>query len=239
MGDPDDLRRRLYRPDATPEDLERYRAATPATEADTPAPPRAPAARRASILIAAALLAGCALAAAAIGTTTHPKTEPTATPRSATTTAPPGSTLAIPASDRAAFVRSLRAGRSIGLLPYFLGHPDARPAVIRTVSRADSEEHFGEGSAVIALDPSGAAAGGGRITLVLTVDRSVTAGLVLDHVDARSPQGETVKLDQDPVHADPGLPVVVSLEYQGEVPNIVRLTVPSGVHWDLVADFTD
>ena len=241
MGDPDDLRRQLYRPDATPEDLERYRAANPdpaAADAPVAAPATPP--RRTPILVAGALLVGCAVAAVAIGTTTRPEATPTpaATTRTAPA-APPGSTLAIPASDRAAFVRSLQAGRSIGLLPYLLTHPDARPAIIRTVSRADSEEHGGEGSTLVALDPSSAAAGGGRITLVLTVDRPVAAGLTLDHIDARSPQGETLKLDQDPVHADAGLPAVVSLQYGGEVPNTVRLTVPVGVHWDLVADFTD
>ena len=189
-----------------------------------------------------ALLAGCALAAVAIGTTSHPATQATTTPAATTPTAPaapPGSTLTIPASDRAAFVRSLQAGRSVGLLPYFLAHPDARPAIIRTVTRADSEEHAGEGAKAIALDPSSAARKGGRITLVLTVDRPVTAGLTLDHVDASSPQGLAIKLDLDPVHADAGLPAVVSLEYEGAGINTVRLTVPPGVHWDLVADFTD
>jgi len=240
VGDPDDLRRRLYRPDATPEDLERFRAANPGPEAaDPPATLPSTAGRRTPILVAAALLVGCAVAAVSIGTTTHPQPVRTASTPLASPAAPPGSTLAIPASDRAAFVRSLRAGRPAGLLPYFLTHPDARPAIIRTVTRADSEEHFGEGSTAIALDPSSAALKGGRFTVVLTVDRPVTAAMTLDHVDSHSPQGLAIKLVLDPVHADPGLPAVVSLEYEGAGLNTVRLTVPVGVHWDLVADFTD
>ena len=91
---------------------------------------------------------------------------------------------------------------------------------------------------MIALDPSSTALKGGRFTLVLTVDRPVSAGVTLDHVDAKSPQGLAIKLELDPVHADAGLPAVVSLQYEGAL-NTVRLAVPPGVHWDLVADFTD
>jgi hypothetical protein len=37
----------------------------------------------------------------------------------------------------------------------------------------------------------------------------------------------------------PGVPMVRTVVYDGEAPTVLELTVPKGVHWDVVAVFTD
>ena len=84
--------------------------------------------------------------------------------------------------------------------------------------------------------PSAAtAAGGGELTLVLTLDRATTAQWSLVARGNRD-DGEWIALDD--VAGRPGLPAVASLPYTPLRPTSVAITLPAGVHWDLMTIFT-
>ena len=239
----DALRRRLYAPDASPEDLERYRAAEQADPRPGPVIPVAGAApaRRGHLLGVAAVLAALAVAAVglALGTGT-PSTPPSLAP--APSTAPPTQALAdyealsIPPAVRSAFVDEVRRGHPIGLQQYFTDHPLQQPRQVLSGLRENSVERAGTGSAVLDIPTSADAPGGGQLTLVLTVDRAATAQWSLVAQGNRD-DGEWVPLDD--VQGQPGLPAVASLPYTPLRPTRVAITVPAGVRWDLMTIFTE
>jgi hypothetical protein len=240
---PDELRRRLYRQDATLEDVTRYRAASGderegGEQEDEPLEAvRTRGPRRRALLAAVVVIA---LAAVGIGVTarSHPLPAPHPTPLSAV---PPDDTeLAVPADARAAFIASLDTGGSAEVLQYIFDNPDARPAPLRTVMRADSTEHWGSGPAEVSLSPSQEAEHGGRFTVALTVNRLSNVVMTVIRADSGNSASFIERLDAgDGVRARPGVPAVRTILYSGEAPTDLRLTVPRAVHWDLVVVFSD
>jgi len=248
--DLDALRRRLYAPDVTVEEIERYRALTterndrPAGDGPESEAPRLgaqePARRRRRIVLAGlATLAVVGLAGIGVAATSRP--HPAPVPPATSVPLPSSfddSSVAVPASVRAAFVKQLRAGRSAGVLRYFYDHPDELPAQLRTPGRADSYERFGMSTAYVFLFPSPAAQKGGRLTVAVTLDSAVPVQLRALRADSGM-QSFIERLDDGAVRGIPGLPMVRTVVYDGEAPTVLELTVPKGVRWDVVAVFTD
>jgi len=237
----DALRRRLYAPDASPEDLERYRAVEQTATDTTEVAPGLAAGGRGRILPVAGVLV--ALGVAAVGLALGTRT-PTVTPSlaPAPTAALPlqvvaeYEALSIPPAVRSAFVDEVRRGHPIGLQQYFTDHPASQPRQVVNGLRENSVERAGSGSAVLDIPTAGAASDGGQLTIVLTVDRATTAQWSLVAQGNRD-DGEWVPLDD--VQGQPGLPAVASLPYTPLRPTRVAITVPAGVHWDLMTIFTD
>lgn len=248
--DLDALRRRLYAPDVTVEEIERYRALTterndrPAGDGPESERPdlgaQEPARRRRRIVLAGlATLAVVGLAGIGVAATSRP--HPAPVPPATSVPLPSSfddSSVAVPASVRAAFVKQLRAGRSAGVLRYFYDHPDELPAQLRTPGRADSYERFGMSTAYVFLFPSPAAQKGGRLTVAVTLDSAVPVQLRALRADSGM-QSFIERLDDGAVRGIPGLPMVRTVVYDGEAPTVLELTVPKGVRWDVVAVFTD
>jgi len=245
----DDLRRRLYTPHATPEDVERYVALAhesepePEPEADAPSrPPRLPFRLLLGIASGSAVLAATAVLATGPHPDPHPA--PVGAPAPASTPASTPSAVAaddqvaitLPASTRAAFVTHLRSGRAAGLLPYFWAHPGAVPSQVRTGGRGDAEEHVGAGSGIFGITPDASAQHGGRLVLAVIVDRATTVDLQVVRADSGM-QTFIERLDGG-VPATPGQPIVRTVVYDGEPPTILEVTLPKGVHWDVVTAFT-
>ncbi|HEV7624413.1 MAG TPA: hypothetical protein VGO26_09765 [Amnibacterium sp.] len=252
----DALRRRLYAPDVTAEEVERYRALVGEPEPQAPAAPGEAAAaaagpretggaasprRRRTLLVGLAAAAVLALAGIGVAATSrsHPRPQTTPSPSlAAGASSFDDSTIAVPASVRSSFVAALQAGRAAGVLHYLYEHPEALPAQLRTVGRADSSERSGSDTAVLVLSPSPAAQKGGRLTVAVTLDRA--AGVQLRAIRADSGMRSFLeRLDDGATRAIPGLPMVRTVVYDGEAPTVLVLTVPNGVRWDVVTDFTD
>ncbi|HEY8320079.1 MAG TPA: hypothetical protein VIG76_14760 [Amnibacterium sp.] len=247
-GDLDDLRRRLYTPHATAEDVERYAAlaqeSAPEGADQPPGPPRprVPVRLVLGVGAAAAVLAATAVLSAIPHPAPQASTGATPTP----TPAPaPGviaaaadePVLAVPASARAPFIARLRSGRPARLLPYLWAHPGDVPSAVRTGARGDPEEHFGTGPGMFGVTPAASAQHGGRLVLAVTVDRATTVDLQVVRADSGM-QSFIERLDGG-APATPGQPVVRTVVYDGEAPTIVEVTLPKGVHWDVVTALTD
>ena len=241
--DPDELRRRLYRPDASADDVARYRAVAPAPTAvlepdpaETPTP--TPSARRRAPLLAAAAVALVLAAGGAVLVALGPR--PPAPPPAPRFSADAGvTTLVASATDRTRFAAALAAGRSAGVLHFLLLHPDRIPAAIRTVTRADSDERSGTGPAQIALDPSPAAKRGGELTVMLTIDRSTAAGWSVMESAGEPSQRLDDPVDAHRITALAGLPAVATFRYEAPAPQVLEIMVPAGVRWDAAFTFTD
>ncbi|MCU1474260.1 MAG: hypothetical protein JWQ92_2328, partial [Amnibacterium sp.] len=191
-----------------------------------------------------AVAAVAVVAVAGIGAFATARPHPDAAPTSSPAPAPipvesplDDSIVAVPAPIRASFVSDLKAGRSAGLLRYFYDHPDQIPAQLRTPRRADSYERFGSGTATVFLSPSPEAQKGGRVTVAVTLDRA--ASVQLRAIRADSGMQSFIERLDDGTRGIPGLPLLRTVVYAGEAPTVLELTVPKGVHWDVVAVFTD
>jgi hypothetical protein len=248
----DALRRRLYAPDATAEDLAAFRATqaappstSPPREAVDPVPPptvdgrhghrgRVLAAVGGVLLVAAVV--GALLTTRSVGASIAPTTA--ASPR----VAEPDAQARIPASSaaRMRFAMSLQMGDHAGILDYFLKNPTALPPMLRTPRHADSTEYSGQGSSTIALDPSALAEHGGRVTVVLVTDRTATfswdAGRIAQHNDRSGP---VVTLASHAGSAQVGEPVSVTFRYTGSPPARLSLYLDDTVKWGAVVVFTD
>jgi hypothetical protein len=240
--DLDDLRRRLYVPGASPEDVGRYEAAAGRPEGDLE--PTLPAGRRSrSRRIAAVvgtLVAGVALAvgvAAVVGAVAGgPRPAPSASPSPAVLVMQ----LAAPAPARAAFDAALGSGRQAGLLQYLYRHPDRLPPAILTVGRADSTEYSGEGPTTVSLSPSALAERGGRVTVILVLGRtgryqwrSIRVAATNDVVGP----GAAVTSDGGELQA--GAPVAGTFSYGRGAPSRLRVVVADRTRWGAVVVFTD
>lgn len=229
---PDALRRRLYRAEATEQDLVRYRqtlrrgARRPATAPLRRTLPH----RRMALLLLAGLLTG-----ALVVLTTPQRTAPTTSPARASP-GPEPVALTVAADARAAFVRSLEQGRGAGLAQYFFQHPDARPPAVTTLSRAATEEHDGVGTQAVGLAPSDLADHGGRITVMLTLARTararwraVRSGAQATADDLRGRRTEQLA----------GLPVSTTVGYRATAPDRLLIEAAPGVRWDVVVVFSN
>ncbi|MBW4040863.1 MAG: hypothetical protein HIU86_01875 [Acidobacteria bacterium] len=245
--DLDGLRRRLFGPDASAEDVARYEeAAGGPTRVPPPSGPERPrtgaprvAVAVAALVVVVALGVGVGVGAGAVAgrTSAAPTT-------SATSRAPTSSVLLAqlpaPASARSAFERSLAAGRGSGLLAYLSAHPDLLPPAIRTVGRADSTEYSGDGTTTLSLSPSALAERGGRVTVILVLARtgrylwrSIRVPATADRVAA----GAAVTSAGGQVQA--GAPVAGTFTYGRGAPARLTVVVADGTRWGAAVVFTD
>ena len=236
----DDLRRRLYSPDASAEDVARYEAAAGEAEGDPVSlPHRDPPPRRRWIAVSGGLLAAVVAVALGVGVGAG-RPSVAASPSAAPNTGIIVAQLPAPAPARTAFEHALVAGRESGLLAYVYAHPDLLPPAIRTVGRADSSEYSGEGATTLSLSPSALAERGGRATVILVLARSGkyewrsirgagTDGGVMSGPAVTSAGGE----------AQAGAPVAGTFAYGRGAPSRLTVVVADGTRWGAVVVFTD
>jgi hypothetical protein len=242
----DALRRRLYGPDSTVDDVERYRRASGTHRVAPAAPPQAlPSHRRPIGLLVAAIAVAVALVAVGFwlgGRRAATAAVPPATsaPTSVARQASVQRQLTVSAADRDALVRTLDTStRSDPLSDYLYSHPDSRPDAVRTVQRAESEEHRGTGPARVRLEPSAIAADGGRVTVVLVLDRSGTADWRAAGTTLRGGSGPSAGTVGQTVRPVAGIPVTATFRYSMPAPTRLTVTVPAGVRWSVLVAFTD
>lgn len=232
----DVLRRRLYAPGVTAEDVARYEAvaglqAEPADEASAPEPPRRP---RRLVVVGAAVLAAVVLAGSGVAlvrTSARPVVPtPTASPAS---TVPEVIDARIPvaASTRAGLAARLRAGRSAGMLDLVEADPGLRPPQLLTVGRAASTEYSGTGPTALRLDPSALAERGGRATVIVVL--AATGGYTW-----RADRGDRL-IAAHASAAQAGAPMASTFAYGPGAPDRLLLLVPDRARWGAVVVFTD
>jgi hypothetical protein len=234
----DDLRRRLYGPNASAEDVARYEAAAGDPAADPEPPARRPPGRR-WIPVAGGVLAVAGVLAVGVGACRPtPSPAPTASP--APTSGVIVAQLPAAAPVRTAFEEALAAGGDSGLLQYLYGHPDLLPPAIRTVGRADSTEYSGEGTTTLSLSPSALAERGGRATVILVLARSGRyewRSIRVAGTGDGFPSG--VAVTSAGGEAQAGAPVAGTFTYGRGAPSRLTVAVADRTRWGAVVVFTD
>lgn len=241
------LRRRLYAPGATDEDVAAYRAvARPARPADDAVPPAGRAAdaggpsRRAAVVVLGAVVVGGAALLGTVRLVAGERPRPTASP--APTRDPRLTSAVLPASaaTRDRFAAALQGGESAGLLDYLYGHPSYLPAAMRAYGRADSTEYAGQGTSTIALAPSRDADRGGRFTVVLVADRAASFSWRAERLAERNDRsGPVVAMATHAGTLRAGEPASCTLAYDDGAPSRLAVYVDETVKWGAVAVFTD
>jgi hypothetical protein len=215
----DALRRRLYSPDVTAEDRERYRLATAAAvdEQPEPAPPRTaaprPAHRRRLLLIGATTVLTAAAAAALL-----PHAPATSTPR-------PPAPVAVDPATRGLFVQNLNLTGSAGLVGYIL----EQSVVPLSVAHTSIVERSGTGPRTLAL-PVGGMPARGHAPVYLVTGRAAAAAWTASAL--RSAGDGRDRLLPVAVRAGrqrAGVPTVAA--FPGRPPLRLRVAVPKGVRW--------
>lgn len=226
------MRRRLYAPGVTAQDVARYEAAAGVPEEEpAPAPPPAPRRPRRAVVVGAAVLAAVVLVGAAVALSrTAERRAATASP---TATIPNVIDARVPlaASMRTALVARLRDGRSAGMLDLVEADPGLRPPQLTTVGRAASTEYSGTGPTVLRLDPSALAERGGRATVIVVL--AGTGGYTW-----RADRGERL-IAAHASAAQAGEPVASTFAYGPGAPDRLLLLVPDRARWGAVVVFTD
>jgi hypothetical protein len=237
----DALRRRLYAPGVTEDDVAAYRAAQPepVTEEppDEPSPPqqrgRAAVAVGAVLVVAAVVGALLAVRSPQVAIPTRSVAVPTATPVAQ---------YPVPASaaQRLRFVDALQSGDRAGILPYLMAHPDDLPPMLRTTQRAASDEFSGQGSSAIGLEPSALAAEQGRITVLLVPARAPTYSWQAERIaEENDRSGPVLTVASHAGSAAAGQPVSVTVPYDDGAPKRLSLYLDETVKWGVAVVFTD
>jgi hypothetical protein len=235
----DELRRRIYRQDATDEDRARYRALAgderstllrAATATAEPAPSTAPSGRAHGVLLLAGLLALVALGAVTVGLLPH---------RSVAPPAPPPETIAVDGPTRSDFLQNLAGGGAAGIAAYLVTHPS--PPQLRSATRFFTVERNGTGPGSISLNgvPPEADEGRATVFLVLQVEGrgAWTAYRVREQSDDPSPL-QVVARRAGIQRA--GVPTDATFRYgPGGRPVRLDLDVPEGVRWGAAVVFSD
>jgi hypothetical protein len=237
----DELRRRLYGPDASAEDVARYEAAAgdaAGTEAEgvseSPAR-RVPQGRWIAVSGGVLAVVG-ALAVGVVAGRPSAAPTPSAAPASGVIVAQ----LPAPAPARTTFEEALVAGGNSGLLDYVYRHPELLPPAILTVGRADSTEYSGEGTTTLSLSPSALAERGGRVTVILVLARSGKyewRSIRVAGTSAGFASGSAVTSAGGEAQA--GAPVAGTFSYGRGAPSRLTVVVADGTRWGAVVDFTD
>lgn len=207
----DELRRRLYRPDATEEDRHRYESelgttappavATPSRSTESPAadppPPRRP--RRAVLLGVGAGVLVLLLGVAAV--------QQTAAPTLLLPRVPSQRVTAAPAPDE---------------------------PVVRSAATGDAgvQQFSGRGPGTAPLDPVQPAGSGGRFQIMITVGAAAEVAWQARRVEVRL-DGDQVVRDLGANGSRQARGVPHSYRYRGTPPTSLRVVVPSGVAWNL------
>lgn len=239
--DLDALRRRLYSPNVTPEDVARYEAAAGVVEEDpSSTAPRAPAPvrtlrRRAFAVggVVAVVAGGLAVSRAATRSRLARPTPgpPSASAPSTRTTGVIDARIPTGASVRTELVGRLRAGRTAGVLDLLEADPGLLPPQLLTVGRAASTEYSGTGPTLLRLDPSALAERGGRATVIVVLARTGGYTWAADRRDTL--------VVAHAASAEAGEPVSSTFAYGPGAPDDLMLLVPDRARWGAVVVFTD
>lgn len=247
----DALRRRLYAPDVTDDDVAAYRDASRQAEAAAPAPaagsgsparrvPRP--GRRATALAGGGAVLLLAIAIAVL-VTAHPLAAITAAGRTPTPTAPPSlveGQITTSVAARLSFVQALQAGDEPGLLDYLYSHRAYLPPAISTPRRASSTEYAGQGSSTIPLEPSALTQHGGRVTVILVLDRGATYSWRAERLEERNDRsGPVLALAEQAGRARAGEPTTATFRYPAGAPSRLAVYLDETVKWGAVVVFTD
>lgn len=232
------LRRRLYRPGASPADVAAYAGRedprpAPLSPERAPVPPvrsrRLPAV---AVLTAAVLIAAVALTRAGHPARERPAPDPTPTPAAVVETVVRTAT-----ADRNGFVRALTAADRAGIGPWLDRHAERLPGVLAQATRSDTLEFTGSGSRTLLLDPPSVGDDGGHVTVlaVTAVDARLTWTLLGDAPDlARGAVAGTRTAVQRA-----GALTSSSVDWlPGRRPGTLLVVAPDGVRWGVAAVFS-
>ena len=235
----DDLRRRLYGPDASAEDVARYEALTTAPETTLPEaeqPPARPRRRRSAVVAGGAVVAAVVVGIGIGVVAGRPAPAPTPSSTSGVLEA----ALPAPAPVRSAFERALGAGGDAGLLTYLYAHPTVLPPAILTVGRADSTEYSGEGTTTLSLSPSALAERGGRATVIIVLAQSGRYSWRTVRVAGTNPRfAAGAAVTSESGQAQAGAPTAGTFSYGRGAPSRFTVDVADGTRWGAVVVFTD
>jgi hypothetical protein len=232
--DAEALRRRLYAPGASSDDVDRYRGAGGGRErrsrraprpARAPGPPR----RRRPVLLAVATVLVLIVGGVVVDRLDAPTgpTTPAPTP------------LAISGADRGGIEDELAQGNGAGIAAYLVTHP-SQPA-LRSATRFDTVERHGIGDARVTLSPVDAEAVQGRATVLFVLGERGRAGWTSLRREVDS-SGEQLLVRQVHRESEQEAGVLTTHTYAyaaGDRPVELRVTAPDGVRWGIAVVYTD
>jgi hypothetical protein len=240
--DPEELRRRLYAPGASGDDIDRYRAAGTASKA---AAPKAPAAtpevaapsgeapanrhgrlRAVVVAVVVVLVIAGGITAARFAADGRPS-------------GPPPMAVAMSDEDRRSVQDSLARGNYAGIAAFLVTHRAIKH--LEHANRIDTIERMGVGDGTVLLSPVPAEAVQGRATVLLVLGGSGQAGwtTMRRRID---PSGEQlyVRQVQRSGFQEGGLITTHTYRYaSGNRPVELRVSAPAGVHWGAAVVFSD
>lgn len=226
------LRRRLYEPGASADDVAAYSALRVGEPPGEAAPASAaPARRRPSgwIVVAAGLVAVLAIAGGLLARPAREAVRPRPTADVAA--------VAVTTPERIAFIRALVQGGSAGVSSWLDQHARSLPGVLATATRSDTTELQGDGTRRIRLDPPSVGDDGGHVTVLLVsaVDARVTWTLLRDGPDpALGAVAGTSTADQEAG----GLSAASVSWSPGGRPRRLLVVAPDGVRWGAAVVFS-
>lgn len=242
-GEPDldELRRRIYRPDATDEDRDRYRmrmAGEPAAVLPPPARGTAPSAgpglpsrprTRRGLLLAGALTV-LGLVGVGIGALPRAPAEPPS--RS------PGP-VPVDAEARSELVQNLAAGNAAGIAAYLVVHPP--PQAIRGTTRLFTVERHGTGPGSFSIAGTPAETRSGRATVLLVVGVPARASWTAYRVRPRRDDRDALQaIERRSGDLQAGALTSTTFRYRlGGRPVRLEVHVPDAVQWGAAVVFSD
>lgn len=227
--DAEELRRRLYAPGASADDVDRFREVAPAAVAvlddPLPRPPR----RRLVPLLAVLGLAVLVVAGIAVAriTTTSEAAVPAPTP------------VRMSADDRQEIEDNLAAGNGAGIAAFLVTHRS--PPALLDVHRAFTFEASGTGDGVAVVSPVGAQTVEGRATVLLALARSGEGGWTVFRRQV-GPGGEEqlIRQRQRAGEQEAGALTTDTFRYaSGDRPVEIHVTAPAGVRWGVAVVLSD
>lgn len=232
----DALRRRMYAPGATEDDVRRYRLASAPVPVSTPG--RAPGLKervrprrrgRPAWWWMAPIAAAVAVGAIGLGAVRQD-----AAPRPAPTP------VVVPAAARDRFVADLRYGAATRISDYFVAHPDRLPTVLTAAHRAEVGQLAAVGPGALDLYPSAIAESGGRLTVVVVAaaDAPMRWSATRD-ARTRGVPARPVVVASSAGSLTAGLPAAATTAYRSGAPTRIHVDLPAGVHWAAFAALTD
>ena len=234
--DAEDLRRRLYAPGASADDVDRFREAEPAPRpvavvAEPLLPPPPPRSRRRPVLLLGAVVVLAALVV--VGITVGRVT--TAAQDSVAAATP----VRMSADDFQEIETNLSDGNGAGIAAFLVTH-SAPPALVR-VERADTFETHGTGDTVAQITPVMAETFQGHATVLIALERTGEAGWTLyrRRIDPTGEQQLVVQQQRRGVQEAGALTTDTFRYASGDRPVQVRVEAPAGVRWGLAVVLTN